>query len=111
MAPLAVFLEEYLDASAKPWVGVRRQRHCAVLRSAGLVAARAQRALRSSDSPRLFERSERSERSEFLGGPRDRAPEGIRSEAEDAAHERRRIPARGFVPLGLSKRTPEHQVD
>jgi hypothetical protein len=30
---------------AKPWVGVRRQRHCAALRSAGLVAARAQRAL------------------------------------------------------------------
>ena len=51
----------------------------------------------SSDSPRLFERSERSERSEFPGGPRDRAPEGIRSEAEDAAHERRRTPARGFA--------------
>ena len=100
-APLMVFLEEYLDASAKPWVGVRRQRHCAALRSAGLVAARALGALRSSDSPRLFERSERSERSEFLGGPRVRAPEGIRSEAEDAVLERRRIPARGFAPLGL----------
>ena len=54
-------------------------------------------------SPRLFERSERSERSEFLGAPRDRAPEGIRSEAEDAAYERRRIPARGFASLGHSK--------
>ena len=31
---------------AKPWVGVRRQRHCAAPRSTGLVAARAQRALR-----------------------------------------------------------------
>jgi len=60
--------------------------------------ARAARAS-SSDSPRLFERSERSERSEFLGEPRDRAPEGIRSAAQDAAHERRRIPARGFASL------------
>ena len=101
-ATLVVFVEEYLDASAKPWVGVRRQRHCAALRSAGLVAARAMRALRSSDSPRLFESSERSERSEFLGGPRVRAPEGIRSEAEGAAHERRRTPTRGFASLGLS---------
>src|SRR5687767_2156152 len=30
---------------AKPWVGVRRQRHCAALRSAERMAARAQRAL------------------------------------------------------------------
>jgi hypothetical protein len=101
-ATLVMFVEEYLDASAKPWVGVRRQRHCAALRGAGLVDARAMRALRSSDSPRLFESSERSERSEFLGGPRVRAPEGIRSEAESAAHERRRTPTRGFASLGLS---------
>src|SRR5512134_1967961 len=30
---------------AKPWSGVRRQRHCAALSSAELMAARAQRAL------------------------------------------------------------------
>jgi hypothetical protein len=51
----------------------------------------------TSDSRRLFEHSERSESSEFRRGPRDRAPEGIRSAAEDAAHERRRIPGRGFA--------------
>ena len=101
-AALVVFVEEYLNASAKPWVGVRRQRHCAALRSAGLVAARAMRALRSSDSPRLFERSERSERSEFLGGPRDRVPQGSRPTGPTAAHERRRMPTRGFASLGLS---------
>jgi len=55
----------------------------------------------TSDSRRLFERSERSERSEFRRGPRDRAPEGILREAEDAVHERRRIPGRGFALLGL----------
>ena len=87
---------------AKPWSGVRRQRHCAALRSAGLVAARAQRALRASDSPRLFERSGRRPRSEFLGGPRDRAPQGIRPLRPGAAHERRRIPGRGFASLGSS---------
>jgi hypothetical protein len=58
--------------------------------------ARAARAS-CSDSPRLSERSERSERSEFLGGPRDRAPEGSRPEGTTAVHERRRIPTRGFA--------------
>ena len=62
--------------------------------------ARAARAS-TSDSRRLFERSERSERSEFRRGPRDRAPEGILREAEDAVHERRRTPGRGFALLGL----------
>ena len=37
---------------------------------------RAQRAS-SSDSPRLFEQSERSERSEFRGGPRDRTRRAV----------------------------------
>jgi hypothetical protein len=40
-----LFLVGHTGALAKPWSGVRRQRHCAALRSAGLVAARAQRAL------------------------------------------------------------------
>ncbi len=40
-----VFVDENHGGAAKPWAGVRRRRHCAALRSAGLVAARAQRAL------------------------------------------------------------------
>jgi hypothetical protein len=51
----------------------------------------------SSDSPRLSERSERSERSEFLGGPRDRAPQGSRPEGPIGAHERRHAPTLGFA--------------
>jgi hypothetical protein len=51
----------------------------------------------TSDSPGLSERSERSERSEFPGGQCARGPEGIRSPAEDAVHERRRIPDHGFA--------------
>src|SRR5687767_14348875 len=49
------------------------------------------RAARASttDSRRLFEHSERIERREFRRWPCDRGPEGIRSEAEDAALERR----------------------
>ena len=45
----------------------RRRRACAQPRSAA-VPARARSALRTSDSPRLSERSSRSERSEFRGG-------------------------------------------
>ena len=55
--------------------------------------ARAARAS-MSDSRRLFERSERSERSEFRRGPCDRAPQGSRPAGPTAAHERRRIPGR-----------------
>ncbi|MCC7285508.1 MAG: hypothetical protein IT503_04945 [Burkholderiaceae bacterium] len=66
---------------------------------AGARAARAS----CSDSPRLSERSERSERSEFRGAASGRAPEGILREAEDAVHERRRIPGRGFASLGLRR--------
>jgi hypothetical protein len=51
---------------AKPRAG-RCGRACEAPRSAGLVAARAS-ALRCLTSPRLFERSERSERSEFAAG-------------------------------------------
>ncbi len=58
--------------------------------------ARAARAS-TSDSRRLSEHSERSERSEFRRGPCARGPEGIRSAAEDAVHERRRTPTRGFA--------------
>jgi len=101
-APLVVFDDACHGGAAKPWSGVRRQRHCAAPRNAGLVAARAQRALCSSDSARLFERSERSERSEFRDGPRDRVPQGSRPAGPTAAHERRRMPGRGFASLSLS---------
>ena len=53
-------------ARARVW-GARRRRARAQPRSA-VVPARARSALRPSDSPRLFERSERSSRSEFRGG-------------------------------------------
>jgi len=67
-----------------------------------------------SDSRRLFERSERSERSEFRRGPCDRAAQGSRPAGPTAVHERRRIPGRGFASLGLrtaeagSPRPPRH---
>jgi len=64
---------------------------------AGARAARAS----ISDSPRLSERNDRRECSEFRGAASDRAPEGILREAEDAVHERRRIPGRGFASLRL----------
>ncbi len=56
------------------------------LRSAGLVA-RARSALRGLTCRHLFERSERSERSEFGDGPRDRAPEGSRRYPADRRSE------------------------
>jgi len=86
--------------SAKPWSGVRRQRHEAALRSAGPRWARAPARASCSDSPRLFERSERSERSEFRGATSDRAPQGSRPAGQTAASERWRTPDRGFASLG-----------
>ena len=65
--------------------------------------ARAARAS-SSDSSRLFERSDRRERSEFRDGPRDRVPQGSRPNGPTAVHERRRIPARGFARSLESRR-------
>ena len=61
---------------------------------------RAQRVL-SSDSPRLSEHSERSERSEFCGGPRDRAPQSSRRAATTAEAKRRAQPERAFAALDL----------
>ena len=57
---------------------------------------RAQRAS-TTDSSRLFERRERSERSELSDGPRDRAPQGSRSFAATASAKRRGLPARAFA--------------
>ena len=62
------------------------------------------RALRSSDSRRLFERNDRRERREFRRGPCDRGAEGSRPAGPTAVHERRRIPGRGFASLGRHQR-------
>jgi hypothetical protein len=93
------FIDKYLSGAGKAVVGCAS---AATLCSAEDRRAHGRaRAARASmtDSRRLSEHSERSERSEFRRGPCDRGPEGIRSEAEDAAHERRRTSGRGFASL------------
>ncbi len=62
---------------------------------------RAQRAS-LTDSPRLFERRERSERSEFSGGPRDRAPQGSRCAASTAEAKRTAQRPRAFAATLVS---------
>ena len=57
---------------------------------------RAQRAS-TTDSPRVIERSERSSRSEFCGGPQARASQGSRCAAPTAEAGRRRPGAHGFA--------------
>ena len=49
----------------------------------------------------LFERSERSERSELCAGPWTRAPQGSRSEAEAASSVRRAAPGQPFAATEL----------
>ncbi len=69
-------------------------------RSAGFMA-------RERSEPRqhfwriLFERSERSERSELCAGPWTRAPQGSRSEAEAASSARRAAPGQPFATTEL----------
>ena len=69
-------------------------------RSAGFMA-------RERSEPRqhfwriLFERSERSERSESCAGPWTRAPQGSRSEAQAASSARCAAPGQPFVATGL----------
>ena len=69
----------------------------------------------TSDSSRLFERRERSERSELSDGPRDRAPQGSRRKAPTASAKRRGLPARAFAradrgtPSSRSTTTTSHQ--
>jgi len=100
-----VFVDKYLGGAGKAAVGYAPAATlCGAEERRAHGRARAARAS-SSDSRRLFEHSERSERSEFRRGPCDRAPEGIRSEAEDAVHERRRIPGRGFASLDSTHAT------
>ena len=107
-APLVFFVEP-LDMSAKACPGGLRSASSA-LRSAGLVA-RARSAPRELTCRRLFERSERSERSEFGDGPRDRAPEGSRSEAETAEVKRSRLPGHAFAaPTSAGKTDLDAQL-
>ena len=83
----------------QPWLRRRvRAGRGAPLRRRGAQGLwpRAQRAS-TADSSRLFERRERSERSELSDGPRDRAPQGSRSAAETASAKRRGLPARAFA--------------
>jgi hypothetical protein len=93
------FIDKYLGASGKAVVGCAP---AATLRGAehrrAHGRARAARAS-TSDSRRLFEHSERSERSEFRRGPCDRGAQGSRPAGPTAVHERRRIPGRGFALL------------
>ena len=87
---------------AKPWVSVRWRDLCgAEERSESVAAPRSGAAC--SDSSRLLEHSERSERREFRDGPRVRAPEGIlraangRRITSDAAYSPAVLPARSFA--------------
>jgi hypothetical protein len=83
----------------QPWLQRRvRAGRGAPLRRRGAQGSwpRAQRAS-TTDSSRLFERRERSERSELSDGPRDRAPQGSRSAAETASAKRRGLPACAFA--------------
>ena len=94
------FRSNTTDVSAKACPGGLRSASSA-LRSTGLVA-RARSALRRLTCRRLFERSERSERSEFGDGPRDRAPEGSRSVATTAEVKRSSPPGHAFAaPTGI----------
>ena len=87
--------------------GRRAQRLCGAeeRRARGL---RAQRAT-PSDLPLVFERRERSERSELCGRPRDRAPQGSRAagptaavEAKHAARPRLCVPAKPIAHHGAN---------
>jgi hypothetical protein len=68
---------------------------------------RAKRASKT-DSAQLFERRERSERSEFCAGPWTRAPQGSRSEAETASLARRRTLPHSPLPPRCFER-PHHE--
>ena len=58
----------------------------------------------SSNSSPMFERRERSERSEFGDGPQDRASQGSRPKGRTAEDKRQRLPARVFARANLSTR-------
>ena len=81
--------------SAKSRPG-RWQRACGAPRSTGFVA-RARSAPRNLICRTLFERSERSERSELCDGPQGRAPQGSRCAAPTASPKRCRLPGCDFA--------------
>ena len=72
--------------------------------SAGRVA-RARSALQQLTCRRLFERSERSERSEFGDGPRDRAAQGSRRAAPTAEAKRSSLPGRDFAAPAAARKS------
>ena len=89
----------FLRARAPCWLQRRVRAGCgAPVRRRGAQGSwpRAQRASLTDSSP-LSECSERSERSEFGDGPRDRAPQGSRRAAPTASPKRRSLPARAFA--------------
>jgi hypothetical protein len=94
-ATVCVLRANTTDMSAKACPGGLRSA-CEAPSSAGLVAC-ARSALRQLTCRRLFEGSERSERSELGDGPRDRAAQGSRSEAQAAEPKRSSLPGRAFA--------------
>ncbi len=75
------------------WRAAGRLRPARPARPGAEVGART-RALRASDSPRVFERNERSECSEFRGATSDRASQGTLAQRGRATLEPRLRPAR-----------------
>ena len=100
-ALLVVCVDDCLDASGKAVAGsASAATLCGAEHRRAHGRARAARAS-TSDSRRLFDHSERSERREFRRGPGDRGPQGSRPAGPAAVHERRRTPGRGFASLDL----------
>ena len=100
-APLVVFFDACHAGAGKAVVGCASAATlCGAEHRRARGRARAARAS-TSDSRRLFEHSERSERSEFRRGPCDRGAQGSR--------QRRRIPGRGFAHSVSARATREQQ--
>ncbi len=95
--------EKPLPAAKGRSGGARRA--CEAPSSAGFMA-RARSALRRLTWRILFERSERSERSELCAGPWTRAAQGSRSAAETASVARRAPPGRPFATTTALTRKP-----
>jgi hypothetical protein len=102
-ATVCVLRANTTDVSAKACPG-RLRSACEAPSSTGLVA-RARSALRQLTCRRLFERSERSERSELGDGPRDRAAQGSRSEAKTAEPKRSSLPGHAFAAPTFGDKT------
>ena len=99
--------EQPLPAAKGRSGGARRA--CEAPSSAGFMA-RARSALRRLTWRILFERSERSERSELCAGPWTRAAQGSRSAAETASVVRRAPPGRPFAATTVRTRKPMVKV-